>query len=106
MGSSMIFWGLVSRNARSPPLQVFRSPVWSVACSPDSRKLPTSGDAELVFWDLATRKQLGPPVTSQKDRIWALAFSPDGSLLASAGNSLVVWIWKNDSPGGLVRTLG
>jgi WD40 repeat protein len=106
MDGSIIFWDMSSRTALGPPVKALRSPVWSLACSPDGKTVVVGGDAELVFWDLATRKQIGSPVTSQKDRIWTLAFSPDGDLLASAGNNLVVMIWKNGQPGQLLKTLG
>ena len=65
-----------SHSPLGPPVKAHRSPVWSLACSPDGRTAVSGGDAELVFWDIATRKPSGPPITSQKDRIWALAFSP------------------------------
>jgi WD40 repeat protein len=99
---------VATRAALGQPIKPFgyKSPVWSLACSPDSKTVAAGGDSVLTFWDLATHKQLGSPITAQKDRIWSLAFSPNGESLAAAGNSLVVEIWKTGHGNQLIRKLG
>jgi WD40 repeat protein len=106
MDGTVIFWDLAARKALVPPLTPWgRSPVWSLAWSPDGKTVVAGGDAILVFWDGATHQQLGSPITSQKDRIWTLAFSPDGKLLASAGNGGKVAVWKTGPERTLIKTL-
>jgi len=106
MDGTIIFWEVNSHAPLDPSLKAHRSPVWSMAFSPDGKTVASAGDAELVFWDSATRKPLAPPSTSQRDRIWALAFSPNGQFLASAGNERIVAIWKSGQQTEPMQRIG
>ena len=103
---SIMFWSLDARTALGPAVRTHRSPIWSLASSPDGKTAAAGGDAQLVFWDLTTRQQRGPASTAQKDRLWALAYSPDGTLLASAGNNLVTDLWNTQPQGVLAKAVG
>src|SRR5262249_52379478 len=55
--------------------------VWSVAFSPDSKRLVSCGDDKTIrFWDVATGKQVRQ--IKHTDRVNKVALSPDGKLLA------------------------
>src|SRR4029077_840725 len=53
---SIMFWSLDARTALGPAVRTHRSPIWSLASSPDGKTAAAGGDAQLVFWDLTTRQ--------------------------------------------------
>jgi WD40 repeat protein/energy-coupling factor transporter ATP-binding protein EcfA2 len=81
------------------------SPTKSIAFSPDSKTLASSGcgkireraggdrgstacvEGEIRLWNVATRQLLGAPLVGHTDIITSVAFSPDSKTLASASGS-------------------
>jgi eukaryotic-like serine/threonine-protein kinase len=79
-------------------LNDFTKPVYSVAFSPDDRRLATASNVIVKLWELATRKEY---LTLQYDKgaIASVAFSPDGKRLATASplphNTVKTWDASN-----------
>jgi WD40 repeat protein len=91
-------------------IQAHNAPVWSVALSPDGKRLATaSQDGMVKVWDVATGKQLlalqvFSSSTLLKGGVNGVAFSPDGKLLATGSDDAQVRLW-DPVTGQLIRTL-
>jgi WD40 repeat protein len=71
-----------------------KTPVWSVACSPDGRTVATGdADGSLVLWELASGRQRHA-FAGHESRIVSLAFSPDGRALAASSADAPVYVWE------------
>jgi WD40 repeat protein/transcriptional regulator with XRE-family HTH domain len=91
-------------------LQAHKAQVWSVAFSPDGKRLATaSQDGTVGIWDAATgEKVLTLQVFSSTvlplGGANSVAFSPDGKLLATGSDDAKVRLW-DPATGQLIRTL-
>ncbi len=78
--------------------------VYSVAFSPDSKKLVSGGDDQTVrIWDLMNGINLHT-LTAHTDRVRKVVFSADGIKIASGSNDQTVLIW-NAVDGQMEQTL-
>ena len=76
--------------------------VWSLAFSPDSRRLVSgTSKGEIQMWDVATGAALVAFAKSEALRARSLAFSPDGALLA-AGTHDYIHLWEVDTANKLL----
>ncbi len=101
-----------SREQESPPkpfvtLAGHKSPVWTVAFSPDGKTLATGGSdtagrpGELKIWDVATGRELAG-IEELRSIRW-VAFSSDGRTLATAEHDNTAKL-RDAASGAILRT--
>jgi len=92
--------------AANPQLLQFlngnKSPVWSVAFSPDGKTLASgTDDNTIVLWGVSTGLNagvvtytpIGQPLTGHTYPVSSVAFSPDGKTLASGSYDTTIILW-------------
>jgi WD40 repeat protein len=68
--------------------------VYSVAFSPDGRRLASAGgDGTVRIWDVTSHVRIAV-LAGHPGEVYSVAFSPDGRLLASAGDDHAVRLWE------------
>ncbi|KAF9066516.1 WD40-repeat-containing domain protein, partial [Rhodocollybia butyracea] len=77
------------------PLQGHTDYVYSVAFSPDGKKIVSgSNDSSVKIWTAKTRKAEGNPLQGHTSGVTSVAFSPDGKQIVSGSYDNSVRIWN------------
>ncbi|RXW13019.1 hypothetical protein EST38_g12835 [Candolleomyces aberdarensis] len=79
-------------------LQGHRGLVWSVAISPDGKRIVSgSRDNTIRIWDMETGAQVGEPLLGHGGHINSVAISPDGKLIVSGSSDMTIRIWDAET---------
>jgi WD40 repeat protein len=87
-------WDAHTGRPIGTPVLAHTDKVFSVAYSPDGRRLVTaSADTTVRVWDAATGQPVGRPLTGHAGQVFAAVFSPDGRRIASGGGDRTIRLW-------------
>lgn len=81
------------------------TPQLAIACSPDGRRLASSGTPNVELWDTSSWKKVGELV-GRTHAIASLSFSSDGRFLAAGGTDRNIGIWDLKTSTELNRING
>ena len=101
--STVVIWDLV-RDKERKTLNCRDGTIWSIAFTPNGRRLATAGK-QLIVWDVESGRQVAVGDNEGNEssgeiaprfHAYSLAFSPNGKWLASVGVGHDVAIWNAD----------
>lgn len=91
-------WDATSGVQLRRPLEGHTGMIWSVAFSPDGRKVVSaSQDRYLCIWDLRNSSQVDRRLEGHADEVTSVAFSPCGRWLVSGSMDSNVFVWDAQS---------
>jgi WD40 repeat protein len=80
--------------ANQEQTQLLQSTVYSVASSPDGKRIVSgSNDKTIRIWDATTGQPIGKPLTGHTDIVYSVGYSPDGNHIVSGSFDKTVRIW-------------
>jgi WD40 repeat protein len=99
-------WDVGTGEAVGAPLKGHTSGVYSVAFSPDGKKLASGlNDNTVHLWDAETGQAVGAPLKGHPSGVYSVAFSPDGKKLALGLSDNTVRLWDVETGQAVGATL-
>jgi hypothetical protein len=92
LNGSVHIWDAMTGEEVFPSLKRDESPIFSVAFSPDGKRIAAGSYESVTVWDLASGRLVGEPFTGPFRRVSGLGFASDRHLVASTWNVLI-YIW-------------
>ncbi|KAI6127339.1 WD40-repeat-containing domain protein [Pisolithus sp. B1] len=90
----MRIWDIVKGSQIGGLLQGHISSVFSVAYSPDGRRIASgSADKTVCIWDAERHVQIGRPLEGHDSLVFSVTFSPDGKKIVSGSADSTVRLW-------------
>ncbi|KAJ2929848.1 hypothetical protein H1R20_g7248, partial [Candolleomyces eurysporus] len=87
-------WDAETGTQVREPLRGHTHSVWSVAISPDCKRIVSgSRDHTIRIWDAEAGTQVGDPLQEHSDDVNSVAISPDGKHIVSGSDDRTIRIW-------------
>ena len=94
---TMRVWDADTGKPIGQPLIGHTDQIYSVAFSPDGKRIVSGGDTTVRLWDADTGKPIGQPLIGHTYLVPSVAFSPDGHRVVSGSFDKTVRVWDADT---------
>jgi WD40 repeat protein len=91
-------WDVQNGTLVGEPFEGHQSSVYSVAVSPDDKRIASGGmDETVIIWDVNSRQMVFNPLVKHAHWVNCVCFSPDGKRFASGSTDSTVVVWDSET---------
>jgi WD40 repeat protein len=87
-------WNTATAQQLVEPLGRQEDTVWSIAFSPDGRRIAIASGNSTRLWDVATGRPISEPLRGHEDWVICAAFSPNGRHIVTASWDNTARLWE------------